>query len=159
MTRQKAHDEIFCRSCGEPIKQSAEICPECGVRNSASPSAPTGAEKQTKKIEHDPSQYQTTVSGGWYYGVAVGAATWVVALMGESTVGSGGIITGVTLLMFSIASVGLPVSIYFDMKYVRANSRWNPNTVLWTLAAIIWFVNLATAIIYLYRRHEVLGKP
>lgn len=27
-----AHDEVFCTSCGEVIKEEAEICPECGTR-------------------------------------------------------------------------------------------------------------------------------
>ena len=31
-TYQKQLDEIFCRSCGKPIKKEAEICPYCGVR-------------------------------------------------------------------------------------------------------------------------------
>lgn len=29
---EAAHDEVFCTSCGEVIKEKAEICPECGVR-------------------------------------------------------------------------------------------------------------------------------
>ena len=33
MGRDKGADEMFCRSCGEPIKREAEICPQCGVRN------------------------------------------------------------------------------------------------------------------------------
>jgi len=28
-------DEIYCRNCGEVIKQRAEVCPGCGVQNSA----------------------------------------------------------------------------------------------------------------------------
>jgi len=31
--REKAHDEMFCTSCGAVIKKQAEICPKCGVRN------------------------------------------------------------------------------------------------------------------------------
>lgn len=27
-----ASDEVYCTSCGEVIKESAEICPDCGVR-------------------------------------------------------------------------------------------------------------------------------
>ena len=27
-----AHDEVYCTSCGEPVKQQAEVCPHCGVR-------------------------------------------------------------------------------------------------------------------------------
>ena len=29
---QKGPDEVFCTSCGEPIKKQAEVCPHCGVR-------------------------------------------------------------------------------------------------------------------------------
>ena len=29
---EPAHDEVFCTSCGEVIKEEAEICPECGTR-------------------------------------------------------------------------------------------------------------------------------
>jgi TM2 domain-containing membrane protein YozV len=29
---QKGADEVFCSSCGEIIKEQAEICPHCGVR-------------------------------------------------------------------------------------------------------------------------------
>lgn len=28
----KGPDEVYCTSCGEPIKEQAEICPHCGVR-------------------------------------------------------------------------------------------------------------------------------
>lgn len=28
---EPAADEVFCTSCGEAIKEEAEICPECGV--------------------------------------------------------------------------------------------------------------------------------
>lgn len=30
--REKGADEKFCSSCGAIIKQAAEICPKCGVR-------------------------------------------------------------------------------------------------------------------------------
>lgn len=32
MNGEKGPDEVFCNSCGAIIKQRAEICPECGVR-------------------------------------------------------------------------------------------------------------------------------
>jgi predicted RNA-binding Zn-ribbon protein involved in translation (DUF1610 family) len=35
MATQKAVDEKFCADCGEIIKLKAEICPKCGVRQSA----------------------------------------------------------------------------------------------------------------------------
>jgi len=33
---KKGPDEIYCSSCGEIIKEQAEICPECGVRQKGS---------------------------------------------------------------------------------------------------------------------------
>jgi hypothetical protein len=35
--REKAADEKFCSSCGEIIKQAAEICPKCGCRVAPAP--------------------------------------------------------------------------------------------------------------------------
>lgn len=29
---EPAQDELYCSSCGEIIKEAAEICPECGIR-------------------------------------------------------------------------------------------------------------------------------
>lgn len=47
---QKAADEKFCSDCGAIIKARAEICPKCGVRQSAPPvsltaTAPNGKSK------------------------------------------------------------------------------------------------------------------
>lgn len=47
---QKAADEKFCSECGAIIKAKAEICPKCGVRQSAPPNslaavAPNGKSK------------------------------------------------------------------------------------------------------------------
>jgi TM2 domain-containing membrane protein YozV len=35
--QEKAADEVFCTSCGAVIKQMAEICPRCGVRQRSAP--------------------------------------------------------------------------------------------------------------------------
>lgn len=35
--RDPGPDEVFCYSCGEVIKEQAEICPACGVRQRAPP--------------------------------------------------------------------------------------------------------------------------
>jgi TM2 domain-containing membrane protein YozV len=34
-TNQKKHDEKYCSECGSIIKARAEICPRCGVRQTA----------------------------------------------------------------------------------------------------------------------------
>lgn len=153
----KRADEIFCRSCGETIKKEAEICPECGVRNEkASPS--TGHQGDSRPSHtHDPSKYDTTVSDTWWYGVAGGTLLWVILFVIASSLPSASSpILGLVLL---IVWIGLPVSAYFDMKYIRANGSWDPNTVLWTIGLAIWVVNVFTGAVYLYRRHEVLGEP
>ena len=40
-TVEKAVDEKFCSECGSIIKAKVEICPKCGVRQSAPPPAPS----------------------------------------------------------------------------------------------------------------------
>lgn len=40
-------DEQFCSSCGEVIKKEAEICTECGVRQSPPTSSASGSKDKT----------------------------------------------------------------------------------------------------------------
>ena len=42
---QKGPDEVFCTSCGEPIKKQAEVCPHCGVRQEGGGSGSGNVEK------------------------------------------------------------------------------------------------------------------
>jgi hypothetical protein len=47
----KKADEQFCSSCGEVIKQEAEICPDCGVRQApASGGTTSGPDRTTAGI-------------------------------------------------------------------------------------------------------------
>jgi hypothetical protein len=46
-------DEVFCTECGEIIKERAEVCPECGVRQQ-------GVERSTGGSEE--SQMDTTIN-------------------------------------------------------------------------------------------------
>lgn len=45
-----APDEVFCTSCGETIKQEAEVCPNCGVRQEGD-SESSGSLTETHKHE------------------------------------------------------------------------------------------------------------
>lgn len=154
-SRKKGADEIFCRSCGEAIKQKAEICPHCGVRNNNTNS--NIQKSTTRATTHDPSQYETTVADSWWYGVAGGTALW--ALVFVLAAGAGDSIGAFGGLLALVAWVGLPLAAYFDMQYVRANSKWNPNTIFWVIFLAIWLVNIVAGGVYLYRRREVLGEP
>lgn len=178
--RAKGANEVFCRSCGEPIKQNAEICPHCGVRNthsstgqsrgsttgqrsrtasrpgsSTSNQAGSTAPNQSASTSGE-STRETTVSDTWWYGVAGGAVLWVLLFVVSATVGGLGAFGDFLAL---VAWIGLPVAAYYDMQYVRANSDWDPNTVIWVVLLLVPLVNVVTGGVYLYRRHEVLGEP
>ena len=155
----KGPDEMYCRSCGEIIKKEAEICPECGVRNKSSKADTQSGSRGPTSVGHDPSQYETTVSDTWWYGIAGGVVLWIFLILGAGSVASGGIFEALLGLIALIAWAIMPVAVYFDAKYVRANGRWNPNTALWVIGMLIWLVNIVAGGVYLYRRHEVLGEP
>lgn len=158
--REKGPDEIFCRSCGEAIKKEAEICPECGVRNKkASTNNSKQQEVSQSSVAHDPSQYETTVSDSWWYGILGGGILWILVFAGISFVPEGGPLSAFFGLLAIIAWAIMPVAVYYDSKYVRANSKWNPSTAIWIIGMFLWVVNIIAGIVYLYRRHETLGTP
>lgn len=151
--RSKGPDEVFCESCGEPIKKAAELCPHCGVRPG---NAGSGGSAGGARSTHDPSQYETSVSNSWWIGVLLGVVGWV-ALFGLASVDANlGAAGGFAVLAIW---VGLPLSAFVDAQYVRANSEWDPKTVLWVVLLLVWFVNVIAGALYLYRRHEALGTP
>lgn len=153
---EKGVDEIYCRSCGEIIKRAAEICPECGVKNKAAPEQRSGTSSTARS--HDPSQYQTNVSDSWYLGIAAGVALWI-ALFAIGSVEPTGFLEAIFGLLALFAWAIMPIAVYYDSKYVRANGDWDPNTVAWVIAMAVWLVNIVAGAVYLYRRHEVLGEP
>jgi predicted RNA-binding Zn-ribbon protein involved in translation (DUF1610 family) len=144
MPRQKGADEVFCTSCGAAIKKEAEICPECGVRN----------ENATKSR---PQPVDTTVSESWWYGVAICLGLWVLVLVLPETISP--TVDALVGLVAVTAWVGLPLSAYFDSKYVAGHSDWRPNEPLWVIGLLVPVVNIVFGGVYLYRRHEVLGVP
>lgn len=168
MGREKAPDEVFCTACGARIKAAAELCPECGVRNRPAGAAGTGARASSSPgrsgagagtgAESRESRGETTVSDSWWYGVALCLGLWVVLLVvGSADIAPGG--DAVAGLLLLGAWIGLPVSAYYDMKYVRHHSDWQPNSVLWVIGLLVWLLNVVLGLVYLYRRHETLGKP
>lgn len=179
----KGPNEVYCRSCGEPIKKKAAICPECGVANEyakeqgirsqsqqgtqqKSTSGPSSQGQQdtqragqflegffdslflSGQTEHDPSEYQTTVFGSWYYGVAVSIVFWIIALAITDIAGTIGAILGL------IAWVLMPVSVYYDRNFLRATTNWNPNLIGWIVLFIIPLINIVAGAVYLFRRYN-----
>jgi uncharacterized membrane protein len=90
--------------------------------------------------------------------VISGILLWAI-LLGFASVSSGSSSSPVLGLILILVWIGLPIATFYDMKYVRANGKWNPNTVLWVVAMIIWIVNILAGAVYLYRRHESIGAP
>lgn len=160
MGRQKAADEVFCTSCGAAIKERAELCPECGVRNenqSVGGGGGAGRSPSAGRERSEPVRTETTVSDSWWYGVAGFAGLWVVllAIAGNEPAGSGAFLG----LLVLVAWLGLPLAAYYDMQYVRSRSQWRPSVGLWVLGLLVWILNIPLAAIYLYRRHETVGVP
>ena len=58
-------DEIYCRNCGDVIRQRAEICPECGVQNSAQAGGgqSTGAQSAQRSQQAGRAGAQAQVAG------------------------------------------------------------------------------------------------
>lgn len=181
MSREKEHDEIYCRSCGEPIKKKAEICPECGVSNeftehgqrnansyqktaqtSQSGNTRTPNQKQGTKQESITDQVlspDTRTHDPEGYTTTV-SENWHYAITASLVLWVGGlaladVVDSVSGFAGLIAWVLMPVGIYFDRQWVRATTRWDPLLAAWLIASVIPIVNLVAGGIYLLRRRNV----
>ncbi len=158
MGRRKGPDEVFCRACGEPIKRAAELCPNCGVRNHEATSAPPSGSRTDAATPRPTSADGMVVSESWYVAVVAGIGLSVFGIAFSSGEPAS-VIENLGGFAFLAGWFLLPLGVYQDAKYVRANSRWDPETVVWVVLALVWFVNVVAGAVYLYRRHEALGVP
>ena len=108
---------------------------------------------KNKYADGVPDGYNPAVSDNWYYGVVTGV------LISGIGMGIGIPLTEIIPAMDSvfgflmmIAWVILPISLYYDIQYVRANSNWNPVTGLWLIGSVLLVVNFVVGFIYLLRR-------
>lgn len=163
MSRSKAADEMFCRSCGEPIKKKAAICPECGVSNGAEQAQTTTGHPNPRKTarrqtvtdelftpdlrQHDPTGYTTTVAGKWHYAVGLSAVLWI----GWYLLPAPEILDLTVFIPWAL----MPLGIYLDRQWVRATTRWDPPLKLWLLGSVLPLVNIFAAGVYLLRRWNV----
>lgn len=93
-----------------------------------------------------PSSPVTDRSDRWVYAIAACLVMWGVILLANP---SGGLI----LLVWTL----LPLVTYFDLRYVREVSDWEPHRFLWPLLAAVWIVNVPAGVLYLYKRGRALG--
>lgn len=149
MAREKGADEIFCRSCGEPIKAQAEICPHCGVRNqgadrvSVSNTNNQQSRANTSDLSMDMGTSETIHTGlialQWGLGI-------LLLLAGIGSLTSGGSVVGWIisfiqgLLFLAIGallippirekiSIEYPMSTFGKVRSVNQEFLQNPNEV------------------------------
>lgn len=171
-TNDRSHETIFCRSCGEEIIRQAEICPHCGVKNSLADSnddtkvptsGRTGARSEsaasanrnvsssTASQVHDPSNYSTTVSENWQWGIAASVVLWALGMVLPET-------NGIAGLFLLVGWTFMPVSVYYDAQWLRANTMWNPSTALWVIGSVVPPINIVVGIVYLFRRYNTVSN-
>lgn len=161
MAQGNADDDVFCRSCGESITKTTEICPNCGVRNSeyvgddsTTAQADGSGHVQYGSQPHQSKSYDTGHSDEWWMGIGIGIGAFMTSFF-LSTIIGGGVLTG--LLTIS-GWVMIPIGIYYDLKWMRSNSQWNPS-FFWVIVGAVPFVGIVAGSVYLYRRHELVGEP
>lgn len=115
----------------------------------------TDAGSGTRTATSAPREGDGVPSADWWYGVATAGVAWVVVLGAWAA----GVQHGGLGALALLAWAGLPVSISRDARFVRARSDWEPSGGPWAFAALVPVLNLVVALIYLVRRHEVLGTP
>jgi len=98
------------------------------------------------------SQYETDVSGNWMWVILIGVLSTVAYFIVDPL--PGGNLEGFFALLSWVA---VPIGLYFDAKYVKANSRWNPSTGAWLLGAIIPLLGSIIGAIWLFRRWNLVG--
>jgi TM2 domain-containing membrane protein YozV len=88
-------DEVYCFSCGIPIKKQAEICPQCGVRQRSPPTSSSTAETTTSYREKSPPL------------AAVGSMLWT----GAGQIYNGQLVKGIALMVLLVVNGSLVVGV------------------------------------------------
>lgn len=91
--------------------------------------------------------------GYWQYSVAVMIAYWVVIFVAPELNVALGPLSWVGL---AIAWLGLPLTTYLDIRFVRTRYNCKPNVLLWVSLAFVPGLNLISGLLYLVRRYEVI---
>ena len=108
-------------------------------------------------MPHDPSEYETTVGENWHYIIIV-PSIFTIPAFSLLLLGSSDLPLLLVPAMFSlIGAILLPIiGVYFDRKYVQANSKWNPS-ILWIVGFLIFYLfNIFLAVLYIKRRRNMI---
>lgn len=147
----RAGREVFCFNCGRELDTDAVVCGSCGVIP-ADRRIPVPRPTPTDATPTTPAPGTPTDAGqidrgrgsrGWHYAMVIGLAVVVFGW-------------GAWILEIVIAGYVLSVvALYFDSRYVRRVSRWNPNIVVYAAGTVIAIAVVVP--IYLFHRYRAIG--
>lgn len=101
---QLASDEVYCTSCGEPIKAAAEVCPNCGVRQTGA-----GSEADsTPGEELAPAEQKEPILAGILSFIIPGAGQLYNGQVGRAIAAFLGVIIG-DVILFTVGSLLLVI--------------------------------------------------
>lgn len=180
MSREKGPDEIYCRSCGTPIKKKAEICPDCGVANEyTEPQNHSQQPRQNTVVGSNSEQrQQSTINQQTLNNIESIVETifssskstehnpseYTTDVSGQWHYGIGASValwvigfampSSIAGACFLTAWILMPVSIYYDHEWIKATTNWEQEWKAWVILSVIPFVNIVAGIVYLFRRYN-----
>lgn len=103
--------------------------------------------------------------GRWWFPVLLAAVAFPVNVLGGFTIGLVGSAVGgdpgfATNVLWAVVGTTLvtsSVAVYFDRQYVASVSDWTPTRLYYF--TFLGYVGMMLAIVYVWRRHRVLGVP
>jgi hypothetical protein len=87
--------------------------------------------KPNEDVILEPVEFDNDVSSKWYYGIIGSLCSYLV------------------IIGFLTSSLTQPVSMYYDIKYMRGISQKNPDMKYWVLSSFIPVLNIFVALLYL----------
>lgn len=138
---------LHCRACGGALESDDATCGECGELTDL------GIVDGLEYDVHDPTEYDSSVSDRWWLAVVGGP---VLGFLG--TVLTGLLEVSASPVFLVAGSVVAVVGWYFDGKYLRANTLWNPPYWFYVPVLLVPVINLIGAGYYLKKRVALLGR-
>lgn len=133
-TISKEPDSFDCPSCGDQIAATLNSCPNCGEKAGI------------------------IITDGWQMGVYLAVLGWVALIAAPWFVDLTGSYSGLAFLFLTWTVALIPISFYFDIKYVKSVSDWNPLAVIYLLGSLVPFLNVYLGMRYQKYREQELGS-
>ncbi|WP_233564688.1 restriction endonuclease [Methanohalophilus sp. RSK] len=125
-----------------------ELCPDCGFQNNTSTT--------TSIKEHEYSSQKPYFSENWYYGIIICTILNIFSftLIPMNVIEF--IPSTIRVLAVIVGGFGLPLSLYYDIQYVKNNSlKWDPKTAVWVIGGFLGLINIVVSLVYIIKRREI----